>query len=634
MQLEGLDREGVNDSNLETGAHQQQQVIHDEQVNLKQHLLNSGLSPRAFTKIADDVASGDMNANMLTVCGDDELNRIANGYKFSWLQKEAFIAGAKLLRKNNSNNDSNDSNVDSHEDSQLSQIIHVYVSPEEQLILNEISQLKQLLTDYTSVCKQTKLQNNDILKAEISTLEAFRVSIKDAFDNTIDEWINQCSNEIEADEKKFTILAKEINNKRKCLNDLESDFKYYLNEKNSNNNNNNNNNNKHNNKNNNNNTDNDNTDNCDIDAISANVSKTKTMMNQLFDGDGILSITVFNEISANWDLLTNDIFNKLINDKFSLQRKKNSYKKENKRVQTEQEPKSRPRASSTIVSDDDIKEAPYRISSTSFSQSSRKQKGLELESKEETTSADSSKCNSIQWRFDFNYDYLNTGSKVHGIENNGKRIKCNYDGYCHCFSSICNNGMSWNSGIYSIKLRIDKIDNDLKSWGNIVGITSDNFCTIASLSSNNINSNSKEEGKFNWVQDCNNWIGWSASHLKKDNVLPNGLYCGWNADTRRKNIFRRSEFKYKSRNDKYQERLPAYESGDIIVLTYNSDLGELSFQLFKKKKKKKKSGLFGNSHNNEEESSLDSYIYDLPRDLTFYWFFGHYCKPVSLTILD
>ena len=112
--------------------------------------------------------------------------------------------------------------------------------------------------------------------------------------------------------------------------------------------------------------------------------------------------------------------------------------------------------------------------------------------------------------------------------------------------------------------------------------------------------------------------------------MPIGLYCGWGDSGRSKNIFRRCGFKYRSCNDKYSERLPPFGSGDIVVLCYNSDLGQLAFQLFKKKKKSNDS----NCNENEDTSSLNSYIYNLPRDWTFYWFFGHSFKPMSITLLD
>ena len=246
-----------------------------------------------------------------------------------------------------------------------------------------------------------------------------------------------------------------------------------------------------------------------------------------------------------------------------------------------------------------------------------------------------SKMNDVRWRFDFCYDFRNRnqGSQVHGISNNGRRFECHHNhdffGFL-CFSSIIKCGMICNSGIYQIKLKIDKIDNSSPGYGNIVGLTSDNFGD-GSIALGQYN------GEYDWTLNSFNWIGWSGCDREDDVRLPNGLYCGaGSADSRADNIFRVSGFKYLSRNGRYSKRLPGYGSGDIISLIYNSDLGQLSFKLFRNKNTNtNNTNNNGSSNENiEEVSLLDSYIYNLPRDLTFYWFIGHWRKPMSVTILD
>ena len=180
--------------------------------------------------------------------------------------------------------------------------------------------------------------------------------------------------------------------------------------------------------------------------------------------------------------------------------------------------------------------------------------------------------------------------------------------------------MVCKSGIYKIKFKIDKIDNGIFGYGNIVGITSDKF--------DDGSINFGTPGKYRWLKKSPNWIGWRSQVRDDDVRLPHGLYCGSGESGRRKNIFRRSEFKYTSRNGKHSETLPIYRSGDIVVMIYDSDVGQLSFQLFSKKEDN------GNGNENEEVSILDSYIHNLPRDLTFYWFVGHEGFPMSITILD
>ena len=159
-----------------------------------------------------------------------------------------------------------------------------------------------------------------------------------------------------------------------------------------------------------------------------------------------------------------------------------------------------------------------------------------------------------------------------------KHIECISDNSgCSCFSSIVKHGMVCNSGIYKIKLKIDTIYNGVDGSGNMIGLTTDNF--------GNGSIDLGNDGSYDWVRDSVSWIGWSARDKQDDVDLPNGLYCGCGKSGRAANIFRRSGFKCKSRNGKYSDRLPVYRSGDIVVLIYNSDLGQLSFELFKKKEK-------------------------------------------------
>lgn len=164
----------------------------------------------------------------------------------------------------------------------------------------------------------------------------------------------------------------------------------------------------------------------------------------------------------------------------------------------------------------------------------------------------------------------------------------------------------------------------------MIGLTSENF------GDNNYDSKSIrmnglfKSGKYNWLNDSNNtlnYIGWSASDDKAGKILSHGLYCGLKDSSRNANVFAKNNFVYKSRNGMYTKRLPVYRSGDIVVLIYNSDIGELSFQLFKKR-----CGIF--LDDNDNFSSLNSYIYNLPSDLTFYWFFGHASGPMSISVID
>ena len=86
--------------------------------------------------------------------------------------------------------------------------------------------------------------------------------------------------------------------------------------------------------------------------------------------------------------------------------------------------------------------------------------------------------NSIKQRLDFSYDYYKRGSRIHAILKNGKNIKCNHQGQygCYCFYCVSNVGLTPNSGIYNIKIKINNIDNN--SCTNIIGITSQLYYVI------------------------------------------------------------------------------------------------------------------------------------------------------------
>ena len=150
----------------------------------------------------------------------------------------------------------------------------------------------------------------------------------------------------------------------------------------------------------------------------------------------------------------------------------------------------------------------------------------------------SCKMNDIRWRFDFQYDYWNQGSKVHGISDNGRRFECNYNGYgwCYCFSSISSVCMACNSGIYKIKFKIDKIDNSY-GYGNILGLTCDNF---GSLDLGKYKRKHDGKNNYDWRENSFNWIGWSGYDKEDDALLHNGLYCGYRNSGRAGNIFRES----------------------------------------------------------------------------------------------
>ena len=93
--------------------------------------------------------------------------------------------------------------------------------------------------------------------------------------------------------------------------------------------------------------------------------------------------------------------------------------------------------------------------------------------------------------------------------------------------------MKPNSGIYNIKIKIGKIDNE-DPWSNIIGITTEKYDN--NHEKLNISSGKK---KYAWYDDSNNYIGCDEENDKR---LPNGLYCGNGVWGRTNNIFRKNNF--------------------------------------------------------------------------------------------
>ena len=211
------------------------------------------------------------------------------------------------------------------------------------------------------------------------------------------------------------------------------------------------------------------------------------------------------------------------------------------------------------------------------------------------------------WKFDYIYDYKYKGEKQHCIENNGKRIVCNHHAWswkgCDCYYCCYSFALKPESGKYKIEIKIDNISSI--SYANIIGI---------------ISHNSKkakiENESFDWCNQFCDYIGWSARGGEDDKYLPNGLFCGYNELSIKNNIFRNNNFVYKSNNENYRQRLPPITKGDIIMLSYDSDNGILSFS------------------KNNDYGKLNAQIYNLPKMETYYWFVGHHYGEMSLSVVS
>ena len=466
-----------------------------------------------------------------------------------------------------------------YNDKSSSEELFICVSPHEQSIFDQINELTKVLTQYTNKCIKMKQKNTNTLEREILKLQEYNKLIRLSFDNAINKLILKCQNEIDNNTKKFEILQNKINKHSNDLKLYQTQFKQYLNDKTNNN--------------------------CKKNNynFSNGIKQTQSNVNKLlhYDCECIVPISINNDLDV--DTFISQFITK-INDSFSIEK-----------IKTTATPLTE--TQSIVTSVDRIAMNYVNMNGEEKETQHQEQKASNID-----------KTNKVDWRFNFHYDYRNHGSKMHGIENSGqsifssiffgkdsrhgKSVKCNWkDDYqcCRCFCTMSNNGMKPNSGIYSIKMKINKIDN---RWnrGNIIGITSEKY-------DNNHKKINYYANYYNWFDQSNNYIGWSACDKQDDIELPNGLYCGFGDNGRKNNIFRKNNFVYQSKNGNYKTRLPGFKDGDILVLSYDSVLNQLSF--FKE----------------TDDGKLNSFIENLPKNMIFYWFVAHWDKnPISISIVD
>ena len=170
-----LDREGVDDS-----------AVTSNRVDLEKHFKEHGLSNTAYMKIARDISNGDMNVDILVKFTENELSLMGDDYKFTRLQKKAFIEAVKLLPN---------SKVSSHK-SKVNRDVppspkHIYVSPQEQELFDEMTQLNLSLADFQNKCLNTSKQNKFLIETNIIKLKKYGERITQSVDKRINHVIKQ-----------------------------------------------------------------------------------------------------------------------------------------------------------------------------------------------------------------------------------------------------------------------------------------------------------------------------------------------------------------------------------------------------------------------------------------------------------
>ena len=355
---------------------------------------------------------------------------------------------------------------------------------------------------------------------------------------------------MESDEKNLNVLKQKIDMEKKQVNTLENELENYLNCKNDNKNNTNKNVNKN-----------------HFSIICKNVETVSRNVNKILVNErkGINEITINNKLGEN----VNKIIPRLtstINHSFKITKTKDNADEKETEKEIKKERANVQRYRSVPI-------PKMRISKKS-------------------------KYKQVDWKFDYFFDFENHCAKgSHGIKNGGKTIHCNEE-YCCCFYRI-NTPMIANTGIYKIKLKIDKIG---ENWWNLVGMTSSTYKT---------NNPDPQEQCWFYSSDC---IGWTAKSYANNRKCVNGIFCGAREDYVQENIFVRNKFKYVSNNDANKDCIPRIKNKDVIILTYDSNLNILHLA-------------------KETDSSFDARLVHLPKYRTLYWFVGHYVRPLSMTIM-
>ena len=562
--------------------------------DLRQYLTKNGMSSRALIKMEEDIHSGDMNVNTLVDCDENELNAIANEYQLTILQRKSFIRAATSLKLGTNAAQKITKQEKSDHVSQF-----VFVSPEDQKSLEEMQTFLNDLESFKKKQCSIKEENKLNLNKNLKLMKIKANEIKSTIDNMINDIENnvcmlhvncalftfvacvlyccfvvvivQFTSVIDDDEKTYDIFENRVKESCNKITTISDQFKICL--KNSN------------------------RSESGINekkSILACFSQTKGKIadflndkQNVLSSHKILNLIDFDEVMNSVEKQLNPsnvTFNSIIEifghnnndtEKIRIISPKDAYDSSSQHVDSGQQEKE-------------------------------KQKEKEKENKD------------ISWKFDYFYDYSNKGSKMHGIKNDGKTIECKHNnnwpmvGRCNCFYCAYSYAMVPNTGEYTIRIKVNKIDNGY--YSNIIGIISQDF--IKSTRTDNKNRKNKKTNNLRWYNDLYDYIGWSSHVADNQTVVPYGLRCGADAKSRSHNIFRSSHFRYKSNNENYKDKLPSIKNGDVIVLSYDSDAHTLAFS------------------KDNDDGELNSYIHLLPKTKVFYWFVGHASGQMSMSVVD
>ena len=156
-------------------------IVTNSEIDLEKHFRSHGMSSRGYLKLKNDIDNGDMSVDVLIEFDENELIKLSNEYNLSTLQKKAFIKAVKLLPKSKAVANDNDDIKNNL----------IFVTPQEQSIMNDINKFQKILNDYSKQCKNVQSKNKNVLISTIKKLENCGKLIKETIDNVINTLVQK-----------------------------------------------------------------------------------------------------------------------------------------------------------------------------------------------------------------------------------------------------------------------------------------------------------------------------------------------------------------------------------------------------------------------------------------------------------
>lgn len=159
---------------LDHGSEGEEHSNRAAEIDLEEHFQKHGLSSRGYEKIKNDIDNGDMTADILLEFDDSELISIAKEYN--------------LIPKSTAS--TSNANINTTINEQKTKEF-VYVTTDDQSVLNQIDHLKRDLSKYLQQTTNVKNKNKTVILSTITKLQQFKQSMKKSIDDAIQTLVQQ-----------------------------------------------------------------------------------------------------------------------------------------------------------------------------------------------------------------------------------------------------------------------------------------------------------------------------------------------------------------------------------------------------------------------------------------------------------